>query len=162
MFPDAAFSHGHALAVAEALAGRVSAGSAKVADHHADVADRHQRFRNDLDRGEPTVEEVGAVGERIVLSAAAAPGAEKGFRILIVIVIVRIVTIVADGGSDDLSRRQRGAILNRDDADVVLSQGALGLEGILHFACGNGAGGTGSRPSLAGFALARFFRLLPT
>src|SRR5207248_2050986 len=121
-----------------------------------------QRFRDDLDRGEPAVEEVGAVGERIILASAAAAGAEKGLRILIVIVIVRVVAIVADGRSDDLSRRQRGAILNRDDADVVLSQGAFGLEGILHFAGGNGAGGTGSRPSLAGFALARFFRLLPT
>src|SRR5207245_9681747 len=114
--------HGHALAVAEALAGGVSAGSAKVADHHADVADRHQGFRNDLDRGEPAVEEVGAVGERIVLSAATAAGAEEGFRILIVIVVVRVIAIVADGRSDDLSRAQRGALLHGKDADVIMYQ----------------------------------------
>ena len=43
-FPDAALALGHALAVAEGVAGEVAAGLAVVADDHADVADRHDRL----------------------------------------------------------------------------------------------------------------------
>ena len=43
-FPDAALALGDALAVAEGVAGQVAADPAVVADHHADVADRHHRL----------------------------------------------------------------------------------------------------------------------
>ena len=118
-FPDAAFALGDALAVAERVAGEIAADPAIVADHDADVADRHHRFGNHLDRGEPAVDEVGAVGQRHVLPAAPTAGTQEGFGILVVIVVVRIAAVVADGGSDDLAGRQRRAVVDGDDGDGV-------------------------------------------
>ena len=90
-FPDAALALGDALAVAEGVAGQVAAGPAVVADHHADVADRHHGLGDHLDGGEPAVDEIGAVGQRHVLPAAAAAGAQERLGVLVVVVIVRIV-----------------------------------------------------------------------
>ena len=83
------------LAVAEAGARDVLALPAVVAHHDADVADRHHRLRNQLDRREPAVDEVSAVGERHILPTAAAAGGEKRLGILVVVVVVRIIGIRA-------------------------------------------------------------------
>src|SRR5207253_2411192 len=83
---DAAFPFGYALAVAEVDARRVRASPAVVADHHAHIADWHHRLGNDLDRGEPTVDEVGAVCQRNVLAPAMSPSEEERLRVLVVVV----------------------------------------------------------------------------
>ena len=119
LFPNAALAGGYLLAVAEALAGEVLSLSTDVAHDHADVADRHDGLRNHLERGEPAVDEVGAVGQRLILSAASTAGAEKRVGILEVVVEVRRTGIAAHGRRDDLVRRERGAVVNRHDADRV-------------------------------------------
>ena len=47
------------------------------------------------------------------------PAGQKGFDVLIVVVIVLAVGLHADRRSDDFALFQRGAILRGDDADVV-------------------------------------------
>src|SRR6202041_603421 len=49
---NAPLALGHALAVPEGIAREVPAHLAVVADHDADVSDRHHRFGDHLDRGE--------------------------------------------------------------------------------------------------------------
>ena len=86
----AALALGDALAVAERVARDVLADPAVVADDHADVADRDDGLGDRLDRGEPAVDEVGAVGQRDVLPAAAAAGAEERLGVLVVVVEVLV------------------------------------------------------------------------
>ena len=93
------FAFGHALAVAERRARKVLAHAAVVADHDADIADRHDGLRNQLDRGEPAVDEVRAVGERHILPAAAAAGPQERFGVLIVVVIVLFGRSVPTAGA---------------------------------------------------------------
>ena len=102
---NAAFAFANSLAVAEAGARDVLALPAVVAHDHADVTDRHHRLRNHLDRREPAVDEVRAVGERHILPTAPAASREERFGILIVVVVVRIIGIGADGRRDDLARQ---------------------------------------------------------
>ena len=54
-----------------------------------------------------------------VLPAAAAAGAQERLGVLVVVVVVRVVALGADGGRDDLARRQRRAVVDGDDADAV-------------------------------------------
>ena len=103
--PDAALALGNAFAVAEALAREIAAHAAIVADHDADVADGHDRFRNHLDGGKPAVDKVGAVGERDILPAAAAAGSQERLRVLIIVVVIRVIAVVSDGGGNDLAGR---------------------------------------------------------
>ena len=65
------------------------------------------------------VEKIGAVQQRGVLLAAATAGRQKGFDILIVVVIMLAGGRHADGRSDDLALFQRRAILRGHDADVI-------------------------------------------
>src|SRR5438094_9259781 len=60
-FPDATLAFGHALTVPERVAGQVAAETAIIADHDADVADRHDGFRDHFHRGEPAVNEIPAI-----------------------------------------------------------------------------------------------------
>ena len=119
LVPDAALAAGDALAVAEVVAGEVLAGGAVVADDHADVADGDDGLGDDLEGGEPAVDEVGAVGERDVLPAAAAAGGEERLGVLEVVVVVALAGVVADAGGDDLAGREAGAVVDGDDADGV-------------------------------------------
>ena len=129
-FPNAALAFGHAFAVAEGSAGKVFARLTEVANDDADIADRDDGFGNQLDRGEPAVDEVGAVGQRHVLASAAAAAGEEGFGILVVVVVMFAGGIGADGRGDDFARRQRRAIVNGDDADAVGFEGLVGIQGI--------------------------------
>ncbi len=127
-FPYAAFAAGDAFAVAEGFAGDVGAHGAVIADDDADVADGDDGFGDDFDGGEPAVDEIGAVGEGDVLPAAAAAGAEEGFGVLEVVVIVWIGAVVADGGGDDFAGGEARAVVDGDDADAVDGHGFAGRE----------------------------------
>ena len=116
---DAALALGDPLAVAERLAREVLAAPAVIADHHADVADRHDRLGDRFDRGEPAVDEVGAVGQRDVLQAAAAAGAEERLGVLEVVVEVLVVAVDPDRRGDDLAGRQRRTVVHRHDPHAV-------------------------------------------
>ena len=118
-FPDALFALVDALAVAEVLARSVVALLAEEADDHAHVADGHDALGDHLDGGEPAVDEIGAVDDRHVLHTAAAAGAEEGLDVLVVVVKVGLVLVGAHRGRDQLARRQCGAFMHGDDADLV-------------------------------------------
>ena len=62
--PDSSLALRDPLAVAECITGDIAPRLADVTYHDSDVADRHDRLGDRLDRGEPAVDEVGAVGER--------------------------------------------------------------------------------------------------
>ena len=87
-FPHAAFAAVHPFAVAEFDPRGVAALLAVVADDDAHFADADHFLGNQLDRGEPMIDKIGAVQQRGVLLAAAAAGRQEGFDILIVVVIV--------------------------------------------------------------------------
>src|SRR5262245_1449311 len=74
--PNAALTLSHALAVAKRDARQVVARLAVIADHHTDVSNGHYGLGNQFDRCEPAVNEIGAVGDRLVLPAAAAAAIE--------------------------------------------------------------------------------------
>src|SRR5262249_22756275 len=103
--PDAALPLGDALAMAEGFAGRVATRAAIVADDDTHEADGDDRLGDQLDRGKPAVEEVGAVREGDVLPAAAAAGRQERLGILIVVVVVGLIAVVADRRGDDLAGR---------------------------------------------------------
>ena len=69
---------------------------AVVGDDDADEADRDDFLVDQLDRREPAVDEIGAVGQRRILPTAAAAGPQEGFRVLIVVVEIGIVFAQAD------------------------------------------------------------------
>src|SRR5262249_44755649 len=87
-FPHAALTLGHALAVAEGIAGNVSAGLAMVTDHHADVSNWYHSFGDRLDGREPSIDEIGAVREWDVLAATAAACPQECLGILVIVVII--------------------------------------------------------------------------
>ena len=128
LLQHAALALGDALAVAEALARDVLAGPAVVADDHAHVADRHDRLGDRLDRGEPAVDEVGAVGQRHVLQAPAPAGQEERLGVLVVVVEELVVAVGAHGRGDDLAGGQRRAVVDRDDAHAVDHHLLVGIE----------------------------------
>ncbi len=114
--------------MAEPLAGSVAADPAIVADDDADVADRHHGLGDHLHAGEPAVEEIGAVGQGHILSAAAAAGAEEGLGILVVVVIVRLVRVIAHRRRDDLAGGERRTVVHGDDADAIDAELLFGIE----------------------------------
>ena len=118
-FPNAFFAFPHPLAVAELLAGGIGPLLAVEADDDAHVADRHDALGNHLDRGEPAVDEIGAVDQRRILHAAAPAGAEEGLDVLIVVMEVGLVLVGSHGRGDQFARRQRGTFVDRHDADLV-------------------------------------------
>src|SRR6202011_366689 len=108
------------------------------------------------DRGEPAVEEVGAIGQRDVLPASESAGAEERLGVLIVFVLVGVALVVDDNRDDYLAGPQRGAVVDRDDADGVHVALGLGVErrqglrdGGADDAYGLGAVGALHRPRLA-------------
>ncbi len=116
--PDATLPRFDLLAVPEAGAGQVGAEAAVVRDDHSDVADRDERLRAGLDRGEPPVEKEGAVGQDLELLAAVAAEREERLGVLEV-VVVPALRVRHRLGRDDLARLDGRAVLNRDDADRV-------------------------------------------
>ena len=103
LFPHAALTAGHALAVPETFAGKVIADRPVVAHHHADVSDGHHGFRVQFNRGEPAVDEVGSIRERYILPPATAAGGQERFGVLVVVVIVLTIPFIAHGRRDDLA-----------------------------------------------------------
>ena len=89
LVPNAFLTGGNAFAVAEVVAADVFALQAEIADDDADVADRHERLGLRFDGGEPAVDEIRAVGERLILPAAHAAAGQKLFRVLKAVVIRR-------------------------------------------------------------------------
>ena len=107
------------LSVAERLPRDVLSAPAVIAHHDAHVADRHDRLGDRLDRGEPSVDEVGAVGERDVLQPAPTTRAEERLGVLVIVVEILVVAVGPDAGRDDLAGRQRRAVVHRDDPHAV-------------------------------------------
>ena len=79
-------------------------------------------------RGEPAVDEVGAVGQGDVLQAAAAAGAEERLGVLEVVVEVLVVAVDAHRRRDDLAGRQRRTVVHRHDPDAVDHDLLVGIE----------------------------------
>ena len=118
-FPNALLAFVDALAVAKFLARSVGPLLAVEADDHADLADGNDLLRNQLDRAEPAVEEVGAVDQRRILHAAAAAGGQKRLDILVVVVEVRLVLVGAHGGRDQFARGQGRTFMHGHDSDLI-------------------------------------------
>ena len=118
-FPNAFLAFLDPLAVAELLAGGVGPLFAVKADDHPHVADRHHALGNHLDRGEPAVDEVGAVDQRRILHAAPPTGPQEGLDVLKDVMEVGLVLVGPHGRRDQLARRQRGTFMHRHDADLV-------------------------------------------
>ncbi len=118
-FPNAFFAFPHPFAVAELLAGGIGPLLPIEADHYSHVADRHHALGNHLDRGEPAVDEIGAVDQRHVLHAAPPARPQEGLDVLIVVMEVGLVLVGPHGRRDQFARRQRGTFVDRRDADLV-------------------------------------------
>ena len=109
------------LAVLELVTGQVDAGLAGVRHHHADVADLDDRLGDHLDGREEPVDEVGAVDQRLQLTAAETTGPEERLGVLEVVVIrlgvsassPRVGAMIWPSGSD-------GAVVHGDDADQIV------------------------------------------
>ncbi len=89
---------------------------AVVAHDHAHVADGNDGLGNDLDGGEPAIDEIGAVDQGHELSPAAAARGQERFDVLVVV----------DGRRDQLAGRERRTVMHRDDGDRVLAAGFAG------------------------------------
>ncbi len=128
--PDAAAAGFDLFAVAELRAADIIAIRAVVADDHAHVTDGDEHFRLELDRGEPAVEEVGAVREDLQLLAATAAQGEEGLGILEVAVAiilrhdgaigVQLRGMGADLRSDEFAGLELRSVVNGDDAEQVV------------------------------------------
>src|SRR5436190_11828445 len=70
-FPDAALAFGDPFAMTERRPRQIASRFAKVTDDDADVTDRHDRLGMHLYGREPAIDEVGAVGQGLILPAAA-------------------------------------------------------------------------------------------
>ena len=92
--------------MAKTLARKVAAEPAVVTHHHPNITDWYDRLGNQVDGGEPAVDEIGPVGEWLILAAATAAGAQKRFRILKVVVVIRQVVHSANGRRNNLARSQ--------------------------------------------------------
>jgi hypothetical protein len=79
----------------------------------------HDLLGDVFDRGEPAVDEVGAVQQRRVLLAAPAAGPQPGLDVLEVVVVVGVAHGGAGRRGDDLAGVQRRAVVGGHDADVV-------------------------------------------
>jgi hypothetical protein len=90
-----------------------------VADHHADVSDGDDSLGENLRGCKPAIEEVGAVGQRQVLPAPPTARAQERLGVLIIVVIMGIAGRGADGRGDNFTRRQRRAIVDRDDGNAI-------------------------------------------
>ncbi len=102
------------------LARRIGAVLARIADHHADMADLDDGLRDHFDRREQPVDEIAALDQHLELAAAAAAGGDELLRILEAVVEGRMLRLVdADFGRDDVIGGQRRAVMDGDDADLV-------------------------------------------
>ncbi len=116
--PHAAMPGLDLLAVAERHPAEVLALGAEIRYHHAHVADGDHRFRTQLDRGEPAVDEERAVGEHLELLAPPSAQGQERLGVLEVVVVL----LAGRGlhlGRDDLARADGRAVMNADHADVV-------------------------------------------
>src|SRR5216684_2605647 len=84
-----------------------------IRDDDTDGADLDDRLRNDVDRGEQPVDEIGALHQHLKLPAAAPTGSEKALGFLKILVEHRrIAAVAADLGSDDLAAQQRWPVMH--------------------------------------------------
>ena len=103
---------------------QILADLAGVRHDDAHVAHLDHGLGHELDRGEQAVDVVGAFHQHLQLPPAQASRREEFLGVLEAVVIrLGPGRVLAHRGRDDLPRRQRGAVVHGDDADVVV--GAL-------------------------------------
>src|SRR6266404_5822848 len=115
--PDTSVAGLDLFAVTKRFAGRVVSGGAMIRNNHADIANRNQGLRLDLNRAKPAIDEERAVGQHLQLFATFSSKLEKRFRILEIVVISSRDCL--DFGSDNFTRANGWSVLDTDYADGV-------------------------------------------
>src|SRR6266404_134002 len=115
--PDTSVAGLNLFAVTKRFAGRVVSGGAMIRNNHANIANRNQGLRLDLNRAKPAIDEERAVGQHLQLFATLSSKLQERFRILEIIVISYIDRL--DLGRDNFTRANRWSVLDTDHTDGI-------------------------------------------